>query len=76
MEQNEARQEDKGRENSEAVKTQERLGLHDLRQGMAGAHGTRHDKQEASGHRSAGMMYVYDKSLPLVSTSEKPSIAL
>ncbi|SFU79595.1 site-specific integrase [Halomonas korlensis] len=45
----------------------QRFGLHDLkRRGITDTRGTRHDKQEASGHRSASMMDTYDLSVPLV----------
>lgn len=45
----------------------ERFGLHDLkRRGITDTKGTRHEKQEASGHRSAAMMDTYDLSVPLV----------
>lgn len=47
----------------------ERFGLHDLkRKGITDTLGTRHEKQEASGHRSSGMMDVYDLSVPVVAT--------
>ena len=45
----------------------QRFGLHDLkRRGITDTTGTRADKQDASGHRSAGMMDVYDLSVPVV----------
>lgn len=48
----------------------ERFGLHDLkRQGITDTTGTRADKQEASGHRDAAMLDVYDLSVPIVSPS-------
>ncbi|MBY5985754.1 integrase [Halomonas sp. DP5Y7-2] len=51
----------------EVITTEERFGLHDLkRRGITDTQGTRHDKQEASGHRSAAMLDVYDLSVPLV----------
>ncbi|MDI5932201.1 integrase [Halomonas kalidii] len=50
----------------------ERFSLHDLkRKGITDYKGTRHEKQEGSGHRSAGMMDVYDLSLPVVKSSEE-----
>ncbi|MCM2131429.1 site-specific integrase [Larsenimonas rhizosphaerae] len=52
-----------------------RFGLHDLkRRGITDTTGTRHDKQDASGHRSAAMLDVYDLSVPLVDSSgtERP----
>lgn len=53
---------------SEGVITkEERFGLHDLkRRGITDTKGNRHEKQEASGHRSASMMDTYDLSVPLV----------
>lgn len=52
----------------EGVITEEqRFGLHDLkRRGITDTKGTRHEKQEASGHRSASMMDIYDLSVPIV----------
>ncbi len=51
----------------EVIEPAERFGLHDLkRQGITDTTGTRHEKQEASGHRSSGMMDIYDLSLPQV----------
>ena len=50
----------------------ERFSLHDLkRKGITDYKGTRHEKQEGSGHRSPGMMDVYDLSLPVVKSSEE-----
>ena len=50
------------------ITKEERFGLHDLkRRGITDTKGTRHEKQEASGHRSASMMDTYDLSVPLVS---------
>lgn len=47
----------------------QRIGLHDLkRSGVTDTVGTRADKQQASGHRSAAMMDIYDLSVPGVST--------
>lgn len=52
---------------SGAIKPEERFGLHDLkRRGITDTAGNRHDKQEASGHRSAAMMDTYDLSVPVV----------
>ncbi|QRG26815.1 integrase [Halomonas binhaiensis] len=52
----------------EVISKEERFGLHDLkRRGITDTQGTRHDKQEASGHRSAAMLDVYDLSIPFVS---------
>lgn len=48
----------------------QRFALHDLkRRGITDTVGTRADKQEASGHRDAKMMDVYDHSIPTVSPS-------
>lgn len=50
------------------ITKEERFGLHDLkRRGITDTKGTRHEKQEASGHRSASMMDTYDLSVPIVS---------
>ncbi|SDK70760.1 site-specific integrase [Billgrantia gudaonensis] len=49
------------------IAKEDRFGLHDLkRRGITDTKGTRHEKQEASGHRSPAMMDVYDLSIPLV----------
>ena len=49
------------------IEPADRFALHDLkRRGITDTHGTRADKQEASGHRSAAMMDVYDRSKPVV----------
>lgn len=46
---------------------EQRFGLHDFkRRGITDTEGTRADKQQASGHRSEGMLDVYDLSLPVV----------
>lgn len=51
----------------EVITAEQRFGLHDLkRRGITDTTGTRAEKQEASGHRSAGMLDVYDLSLPVV----------
>lgn len=51
----------------EVITEEERFGLHDLkRRGITDTTGTRHDKQQASGHRSAAMLDVYDLSVPIV----------
>jgi len=43
------------------ITREERFGLHDLkRKGVTDTKGNRADKQQASGHRAAGMMDVYD----------------
>ncbi|WP_454867335.1 site-specific integrase [Pseudomonas farris] len=52
------------------IDPEDRFALHDLkRRGITDTTGTRADKQEASGHRDAKMMDVYDLSLPVVSPS-------
>lgn len=49
---------------------EQRFGLHDFkRRGITDTEGTRADKQQASGHRSEGMLDVYDHSTPLVNPS-------
>lgn len=49
------------------ITADQRYGLHDLkRRGITDTAGTRADKQEASGHRSANMMDTYDLSVPVV----------
>jgi site-specific recombinase XerC len=54
----------------------ERFSLHDLkRKGTTETEGTRADKQEATGHRSASMMDIYDKSIPVVDPVLKLKIA-
>ena len=53
----------------EVIEPSERFGLHDLkRQGITDTVGTRHEKQEASGHRSEHMLDVYDLCVPIVNT--------
>jgi len=45
----------------------QRFGLHDFkRRGITDTLGNRADKQEASGHRDASMLNVYDLSVPIV----------
>lgn len=52
------------------IDPKDRFALHDLkRRGITDTTGTRADKQEASGHRDAKMMDVYDHSVPVVSPS-------
>lgn len=47
----------------------DRFGPHDLkRKGITDTQGTRHDKRQASGHRTESMMDVYDLSVPEVTT--------
>ena len=49
---------------------EQRFGLHDFkRRGITDTEGTRADKQEASGHRSQGMLDIYDLSIPVVDPS-------
>ena len=52
------------------ITQEERFSLHDLkRRGITDTKGNRHDKQQASGHRSASMMDTYDLSVPHVPNS-------
>lgn len=54
------------------ITSEEKFGLHYLkRRGITDTQGNRHDKQEASGHRSARMLDVYDLSLPEVDPSSR-----
>jgi site-specific recombinase XerC len=47
--------------------TEQRFGLHDFkRRGITDTAGNRAEKQEASGHRDASMLDVYDLSVPIV----------
>ncbi len=56
----------------ELITEAERFGLHDLkRQGITDTVGNRADKQEASGHRDAAMLDVYDLSIPVVNPSSE-----
>lgn len=49
------------------IEEEMRFGFHDLkRRGVTDTEGTRADKQDASGHKSASMMDVYDHSVPVV----------
>jgi len=51
----------------EIIEESQRFGLHDLkRRGTTDTKGTRAEKQEATGHKSASMMDVYDFSVPIV----------
>lgn len=55
---------------SGTITAEEKFGLHDLkRRGITDTQGNRHDKQEASGHRSERMLDIYDLSLPVVPPS-------
>lgn len=52
------------------ITPEQRFALHDLkRRGITDTVGNRAEKQEASGHRDAKMMDVYDYSIPIVSPS-------
>lgn len=52
------------------ITAEQRFGLHDLkRRGITDTAGTRADKQQASGHRDAAMLDIYDLSLPTVDPS-------
>jgi hypothetical protein len=49
------------------IAAEDRFALHGLkRRGMTDRPGTRDQKQDASGHRSAQMVDIYDQSVPLV----------
>ncbi len=49
------------------ITKEERFTPHDLKRlGVTNTSGNRHDKQEASGHKSANMMDIYDKSVAVV----------
>lgn len=51
----------------DVIEKSERFSLHDLkRMGVTDTKGTRADKQQASGHRSAAMMDIYDFEVPVV----------
>ena len=53
--------------NEGVITEEQRFGLHDLkRRGTTDTKGTRADKQEATGHKSASMMEIYDYSIPVV----------
>lgn len=55
---------------NQVITEDERFGLHDLkRRGITDTAGTRADKQQASGHRDAQMLDVYDLSVPTVDPS-------
>ncbi|MCH4563387.1 hypothetical protein MKP05_09620 [Halomonas sp. EGI 63088] len=57
---------------AEVITQEEKFGLHDLkRRGITDTEGNRHDKQEASGHRSERMLDVYDLSVPEVDPSSR-----
>jgi len=57
------------------IAPEQRFGLHDFkRRGITDTAGNRADKQEASGHRDASMLAVYDFSLPVVNTPEEQQI--
>lgn len=52
------------------IQAEQRFALHDLkRKGITDSPGTRADKQQASGHRSAAMLDIYDLSVPVVTPS-------
>ncbi|MBA1259192.1 site-specific integrase [Pseudomonas oryzihabitans] len=52
------------------IQAEQRFALHDLkRKGITDSPGTRADKQQASGHRSAAMLDIYDLSIPVVTPS-------
>lgn len=50
----------------------ERFGMHAMKhRGITDTPGTRHDKRQASGHKSESMMDTYDHAVPLI-TPQKP----
>lgn len=54
------------------ITAEERFGTHGCKhRGISDTSGNRHDKQQASGHRSERMMDVYDHEVPVVPTSER-----
>jgi len=56
----------------EIMTPEQRFGLHDFkRRGITDTQGTRADKQQASGHRSEGMLDVYDLSVPIVNPASE-----
>lgn len=57
---------------SGVITADQRFGLHALKhRGITDTEGNRADKQEASGHKSAAMMDIYDHSVPVVDPSAK-----
>jgi site-specific recombinase XerC len=55
-----------------AITPKERFTTHGCKhKGITDSPGNRHDKQQASGHRSERMMDVYDHEVPIVPTSER-----
>lgn len=58
---------------AKVIKPEERFTSHGCKhKGVTDSPGNRHDKQQASGHRSERMMDVYDHEVPVVPTSERP----
>jgi len=54
------------------ITAEQRFGLHALKhRGITDTEGNRADKQEASGHKSAAMLDIYDHSVPIVDPSVK-----
>lgn len=52
------------------IQAEQRFGLHDLkRKGITDSSGPRTDEQQASGHRSAAMVDIYDLSFPVATPS-------
>lgn len=57
---------------NKAIRPEERFTSHGCKhKGVTDSPGNRHDKQQASGHRSERMMDVYDHEVPVVPTSER-----
>lgn len=53
--------------NAGVIADAERFGMHAMKhRGITDTAGTRHEKRQASGHKSDAMMDVYDHSVPLV----------
>jgi integrase len=60
----------------EVITAEQRFALHDLkRRGITDTAGTRADKQQASGHRSAAMLDVYDLSVAVVEPAGSPELS-
>lgn len=55
-----------------AISSENRFGPHDLKRfGISQTEGNRAEKQEASGHKNAAMLDVYDKSIPKVPAADQ-----
>lgn len=61
---------------TEVITAEQRFALHDpKRRGITDTAGTRADKQQASGHRSAAMLDVYDLSVAVVDPARSPELS-